>query len=142
MKRKYGFTLVELLIVLAVIAALIATITPLALNAIRRARASQVAQNIRTLASGFENAVLVNDEPPTDIRDIGRDIDTANYGILYFMSGGEYTVSVYSSAQADLTEVQKIINVTETGSVTSANASDTLGDANSGIVYNFLFRVY
>jgi len=32
MKRKYGFTLVELLIVLAVIAALIATITPLALR--------------------------------------------------------------------------------------------------------------
>ncbi|MDK2950847.1 MAG: hypothetical protein PWQ77_512, partial [Kosmotogales bacterium] len=33
MRRKNGFSLVELLIVLAVIAALIAVVTPIALNA-------------------------------------------------------------------------------------------------------------
>ncbi|OAA18618.1 type II secretion system protein, partial [Kosmotoga sp. DU53] len=58
--RKRGFSLVELLIVLAVIAALIATITPVALNAIKKAQATKVAQNLKTLASSFENKAYVD----------------------------------------------------------------------------------
>ncbi|MFN3328164.1 MAG: type II secretion system protein, partial [Fervidobacterium pennivorans] len=42
---RKGFTLIELLIVLAVIAALMSVATPLALNAVKNAKASQVAQN-------------------------------------------------------------------------------------------------
>lgn len=52
---KKGFTLIELLIVLAVIAALMAVATPMALNAVRNAKASQVAQNFRNLKSAVEN---------------------------------------------------------------------------------------
>ena len=52
---RKGFTLVELLIVLAVIAALMAVATPLALNAVRNAKASQVAQNFRNIKAAFEN---------------------------------------------------------------------------------------
>jgi general secretion pathway protein G len=138
MKRKYGFTLVELLIVLAVIAALIATITPLALNAIRRARASQVAQNFRTLASALENAAYVNgafatDESDTDpewlageiknaagdggisFAEIGRNINLNNYGLTYEavldandVLTGTYNVWIYSNAEANFDEVEKI----------------------------------
>jgi len=54
-RRKEGFTLVELLIVLAVIAALMATITPVALNAVRRAKASQIAENLRNIKTAIEN---------------------------------------------------------------------------------------
>lgn len=54
MRRNEGFTLVELLIVLAVIAALLATITPVALNAVKKAKATQVAQNLRNIKTAIE----------------------------------------------------------------------------------------
>ncbi len=60
---RKGFTLVELLIVLAVIAALMAVAAPLALNAVRNAKASQVAQNFRNIKAAFEN--WWNTERPT-----------------------------------------------------------------------------
>jgi prepilin-type N-terminal cleavage/methylation domain-containing protein len=64
MKMKKGFTLVELLIVLAVIAALLSVATPLALNAVKKAKASQVAQNFRAIKSAVEN--WFNTESPAD----------------------------------------------------------------------------
>lgn len=61
---RKGFTLVELLIVLAVIAALMAVATPLALNAVKNAKASQVAQNFRNIKSAVEN--MFNTEKPAN----------------------------------------------------------------------------
>jgi len=93
--RKRGFSLVELLIVLAVIAALIATITPVALNAIKKAKATQVSQNLKTLASALENAAYVNGADSTNgvlgpdgidaitMAQIARDIDDSNYALIY-----------------------------------------------------------
>ncbi len=93
--RKRGFSLVELLIVLAVIAALIATITPVALNAIKKAKATQVAQNLKTLTASLENAAYVNGAKSdigvyapgatTEITktQLARDIDDKTYAIIY-----------------------------------------------------------
>ena len=67
---KKGYTLVELLIVLAVIAALMAVATPMALNAVRTARASQVAQNLSNIVTAVENYVNVEQELPGDIGDL------------------------------------------------------------------------
>ena len=94
--RKKGFSLVELLIVLAVMAALIATITPVALNAIRKAKATQVAQNLKTLASAFENMLYVEGRTPTTISSLARDIDDNKYGIAWAASSGTYTVVVWA----------------------------------------------
>ncbi|WP_292589921.1 prepilin-type N-terminal cleavage/methylation domain-containing protein [Mesotoga sp. UBA5557] len=97
--RKRGFSLVELLIVLAVIAALIATITPVALNAIKKAKATQVAQNLKTLASALENAAYVNGAKSTvgvyapgatlqiTQAQLARDIDNKSYAIIYKWDG-------------------------------------------------------
>ncbi|MGC9772275.1 type II secretion system protein [Fervidobacterium islandicum] len=52
---RKGFTLIELLIVLAVIAALMAVATPLAVNAVRNARATNVASNFRNIKTAIEN---------------------------------------------------------------------------------------
>jgi len=94
--RKKGFSLVELLIVLAVMAALIATITPVALNAIRKAKATQVAQNLKTLASAFENKIYVDGKATTDVSTLARDVDENDYAIAYESNtAGEYTVTVY-----------------------------------------------
>lgn len=61
---RKGFTLVELLIVLAVIAALMAVATPMALNAVKTAKASQVAQNLNALKSAVEQYVYSEKELP------------------------------------------------------------------------------
>ena len=62
---KKGFTLVELLIVLAVIAALMAVATPIALNAVKQAKASQVAQNLRNIMTAVQNYVNTERDLPT-----------------------------------------------------------------------------
>ncbi|BBJ28264.1 type II secretion system protein [Athalassotoga saccharophila] len=50
-KRREGFTLVELLIVMAVIAALMGALVPVALSAIRHANATRVAENLQSLVT-------------------------------------------------------------------------------------------
>lgn len=62
---RKGFTLVELLIVLAVIAALMAVATPMAMNAVKQAKASQVAQNLNALKSAVEQYVYSEKDLPT-----------------------------------------------------------------------------
>ena len=61
---KKGFALVELLIVLAVIAALMAVATPMALNAVKQAKASQVAQNLENIKTAEENYVNTEQSLP------------------------------------------------------------------------------
>ncbi|ABR30403.1 type IV pilin [Thermosipho melanesiensis] len=59
---KKGFTLVELLIVLAVISALLSVATPVALRAVAKAKATQVAMNLRNLSTSLEQALLLYPE--------------------------------------------------------------------------------
>ncbi len=67
---KKGFTLVELLIVLAVIAALMAVATPMALNAVKKAKASQVAQNLNALKTSVEQYFFSEKDIPKTIDDL------------------------------------------------------------------------
>ncbi len=62
---KQGFTLVELLIVMSVIAALVSIITPVAMNAIVKAKATQVAMNLRNLKSVVEQCIVVEESTGT-----------------------------------------------------------------------------
>jgi len=50
-KKREGFTLVELLIVMAVIAALMGALVPVAINAIKHANATRVAENLQSLVT-------------------------------------------------------------------------------------------
>ena len=145
MRRKEGFSLVELLIVLAVMAALIATITPVALNAIRKAKATQVGQNMKTLASAFENYVYVEGTEPTSLSQLGRDIDSSNYAVYYTASSGTYTVVIVTDETVDTTALQNVIaDITTSTSVntsTYANLGSTLDSAET-FYYQFSFTSY
>ncbi|AKI96529.1 type II secretion system protein [Kosmotoga pacifica] len=145
MRRKDGFSLVELLIVLAVMAALIATITPVALNAIRKAKATQVAQNLKTLASAFENKVYVDGSAPSTLDSLARDINTSNYGLAYTESNGTYTVVVFTNEDVTLSQVQNVLADASGSGSTSGYSflSDGLTSTTGGTVfYTFSFTAY
>ena len=165
MSRRKGFSLVELLIVLAVIAALIATITPVAMNAIKKAKATQVAQNLKTLASALENAAYVNGVESGSVNDIaglkdlGRDIDGTVYNVYYeehSATKGKFKVWVVTKADVNKAEVDKIINTLPSGQNKAdwstikndapgtrlTNTSWTPNDTDSVMYYEFDFTVY
>lgn len=64
--KRAGFTLIELLIVMAIIAALMAVLIPTATGAMRRARASRLAVEIRNYVSGLQQ-YLVATMPATNL---------------------------------------------------------------------------
>ena len=112
---RKGFTLVELLIVLAVIAALMAVATPLALNAVKNAKASQVAQNFANIKTAFEN--YFNTEKPADPTKVTIDnLKTAGYLsnvptnfaiVVTEGTGGVYNVTItYSGKDVDADRVR------------------------------------
>ena len=160
--RKRGFSLVELLIVLAVIAALIATITPVALNAIKKSQATKVAQNMKTLAAAIENAAYVNgynattgkiyknaSKDPLEISDLGRDIDATKYSIKYSYTGTQFNVAVISGETVDLITAQDVVkglaqySDTVVSSFIGSTLTDTLGTVTTPtIVYTFTFDLY
>ena len=125
MRKKNGFTLIELLIVLAVIAALIATMTPLALNAIRRSQASKVAQNIKILANMLEVAAYVNGLTEEGAiaganggtitrEEIARDISD-NYAIVHDSEDDKVTAMIVTTDRADFGQVQRLLPAVKQG---------------------------
>ena len=155
MNRRKGFSLVELLIVLAVMAALIATITPVALNAIKKANATQIGQNIKTLASAIENSAYVNGVEATGqikelslLSQLGRDIKTDEYGVFYTSNSGTYTVTVYTAKAGDYTTVLGVLNNTgnfKSGAPTLTAGAYTLSAlpfTSATMYYEFSFNVY
>ncbi|SHH52135.1 type II secretion system protein [Thermosipho atlanticus] len=67
MRMRKGFTLIELLIVLAIIAALMGVVTPIALNAVKKAKATQVATNFQNIKAAIENYVNVKQALPQSL---------------------------------------------------------------------------
>ncbi len=132
---KKGFTLVELLIVMAVIAALMAVATPMALNAVRTARASQVAQNLNALKTSVEQYFFSEKKVPTKIADLKNyvsnfDSISGSYRLRYkdglSTTGNATVVVVYDGKDVSPAAVANQFNLA--GTVTTASLSTT-GDA-------------
>jgi general secretion pathway protein G len=146
-QRKEGFSLVELMIVLAVIAALISTITPIAMNAVRKAEALQVAMNFRVLALGMENRLILNKSVPDNIKELGRDIDTDNYGIAYYDDEGTYKVAVFTTDEVHFDTLHEILKAaTNTDNVITDDATYMPGGLGSisgaTALYYFELQLY
>lgn len=131
MKRGFrkGFTLIELLIVLAVIAALLAVVTPIALNAVKRANLTKIASNLRNIKSAAETYVTMTDDDLSDgIEDLLTTLvddgylttspgDDYSAALEYDEDTGNITVTIeYSGGDASVEDLQKIYSeVTNVG---------------------------
>ncbi|HNS66883.1 MAG TPA: type II secretion system protein [Mesotoga infera] len=100
--KKKGFSMIELLIVLSIIAALIALIVPIAMNASQKARATEIAKNMKTLADSIERIALTdgvdNNEKIKGIdslSDVARDVNGSTYHIIYYVTDQVKTFDAY-----------------------------------------------
>ncbi|RDI91877.1 type IV pilin-related protein [Thermosipho africanus Ob7] len=103
---KKGFTLIELLIVLAVISALLSVATPVALRSVAKAKATQVAMNLRNVDSALEQALLLYPDEfnPTALSGknilfelynkgfINVDLSTKGYQVVYDDKDKKYLI--------------------------------------------------
>ncbi|MFN3692125.1 MAG: type II secretion system protein [Fervidobacterium sp.] len=64
---KKGFTLIELLIVMAIIAALMAVATPVGINALAQAKATNVAANFSTIQKALLQLIMFEQNIPTNV---------------------------------------------------------------------------
>lgn len=167
MSRKNGFSLVELLIVLAVMAALISTITPVALNAVRKAKAAQVAQNLKAIVTGIENKAYIDGsfgDLDGGLSSIGRDVPEDYLAYVVDEGSGAYKVwvicentevdfgtvkdmlsGVKKATSAPLADIQAtqtansfILENDQRASLSAGNLTTTEG----AIYYNYSFSIY
>ncbi len=99
MGPKYfkAFTLIELLIVVAIIAILAAIAVPNFLEAQTRAKVSRVKADLRTLATGIESYTVDYNKPPFDWAE--------DVSFPYYLHSGISTPVSYVSSGARLTDV-------------------------------------
>ncbi|WP_448516160.1 type II secretion system protein [Pseudothermotoga sp.] len=122
-----GFTLIELLIVLAVIAALLAIVTPIALNAVAQAKATQVASNFRNIKSAIETYVYTTQTAPSTIANLSSYISSWPSGFevtdwpTEIATSATATFSIKYTGGVDTNRIRQIlpeVSVSSDGTVT------------------------
>ncbi len=98
---RRGFTLVEILVVIAIIAILAGLLTPAITGAIRRANSAAVSAEIQTLGNGIEAFKNKYGEPPPSRLLV---VETGNY--QPFLSGANRNTVVPSGSTMDITYQQ------------------------------------
>lgn len=111
---KKGFTLIELLIVMSIIAALMSVATPVGINAIKQAKATNVASNFKVLQDAVVQMLAFEKAPPTS-GDIVSYLVTNNYistspqgfQITYNESEKAYIIT-YTNTDTDPVKVKSL----------------------------------
>jgi general secretion pathway protein G len=132
LRNRNGFSLIEFLIVLAIIASLIAIVTPISLNYIRKAKSSAVANDLKTLSKGFMNYVYTMDEYPDSLNEFSRNVNSDRYGIAYD-ENGNYVV--YTNDKVNFNELHNLIDVTNTNGLSDEESIIGLSIPENGIFY-------
>ncbi|HQN61462.1 MAG TPA: prepilin-type N-terminal cleavage/methylation domain-containing protein, partial [Mesotoga prima] len=81
--RRRGFSVIEMLIVLAVLAGLIAVIAPIGVNTLRKSHAVSVAKDLKTLSSVFSSKIYLDGGVPVVIGELGRNVDGRSFGAAW-----------------------------------------------------------
>jgi len=94
MVKRSGFTLIEMMIVLAIIAALAATLTPIGISALNQARANRVLSDLRALnmaaVSRYTMAGSLTKQSGVDFPQFGNILSP---GGLEFASSYSYSIT-------------------------------------------------
>jgi len=102
MVKRSGFTLIEMMIVLAIIAALAATLTPIGISALSQARASRVLSDLRAInmaaVSSYTMRGSVVDK--NDNLDFGNILSLSD---LEYYDDGYYTIKVLTGSVVEVT---------------------------------------
>lgn len=139
--RRTGFSLIELLIVLAIIAALVSIAIPLSLNAIRKAKTVALANDLKVMSSGFMNYIYLEEETPEDLSEIGNNINSNYYGAAYKEENGDIYYLVFSNKDANFETLKEVLSDAHEGvpygidSYVSLNDGLSIDDINKETVY-------
>lgn len=138
MKRS-GFTLIELMIVLAIIAALAAILTPMGMNALNRAKATQIVADVRNIRSAAQLYYFDKTDYPSALTSNGGD-DFKGYldvSELTNISALKYSVVNATTGTNKLITIELEDTVGQ-GVKDQLNIAWTQGDYNSS-TYTFSF---
>lgn len=106
MKKSKGFTLIEMLVVIAIIAILVAIIIPTVSNANTKAKAAADAANARSLKAEIVTKILTGDIDSQDevnsYLNVRDDVTFYNGDFTATYSNGDVTVKVGTMTIADL----------------------------------------
>lgn len=94
---KKGFSLIELLIVLAVVGLLISSVTIFAVNSIKKAKATAVARGLKSIALALEDKILTEGPQYFD-----NFVNTEGLSIVVENSTGEYNVYLLSKRDGEV----------------------------------------
>ena len=125
--NKKGFTLIEMLVVIAIIAVLVSIVVPAVSNSTVKAKASTDAANLRSLAAEAQIAVLNAGYSNTTSKDVDllaiTDLDTA-------VDGNQTVLSANSKATKSKTDESLTLGVkmTTDGSIVCTFGEYTIED--------------
>jgi len=144
--RGKGFSLVELLIVLSVVAALIAVIAPIGTNTLRKSAAVSVARDLKMLSNAFSNKIYLDGDLPESIDELGRNVDSTSFGAAWKENeDGEYIYFVFTNREVDFESVSEILTDSRQGVPIEIDDYVFLGNGlqedslNSEVIYYSLF---
>ena len=87
MRRRSGFTLVEMLIVLVIIAALVGTITPITLNAVRKANVTAANMNMQAVKSALlQYSIMTNKGTVAELSDASTGLGSGHDAVTKLVS--------------------------------------------------------
>ena len=125
-KRREGFTLVELLIVMAVIAALMGALVPVAISAINHANATRVAENLQSLVTQVQQYAYSNHAIPSTTN-LATSVSGGNISD-YVIYGGN-SLSTLSTTTSIATSLTYFAVVYKGGGVNAADVHNVWNGA-------------
>jgi len=95
------------LIVLGIIVVLVAVVVPVALNVVKDGKVTKVATNFKIFSQSITDRIYLDNELPTNISDLARDVDSENYGVAWKEVDEKLEFVVFTSEDVDLSVLQK-----------------------------------
>jgi len=136
MKARKGFTLVELLIVMAIIAALTAILVPIARGAIAKAKATKIATILNNLVSATQQYIYIKQSTPSPGE--GQTVIDVllSEGFIDKNPGSDYSVTVSNSGGTITITAKYDPDTTKTDEINKSIGDEVQSILGQGITLN------